>query len=175
VAPGLASAFCDHEGMSEHDEGPITIEADALLGTRAVEAGVQALAARNQHHLATMAPEEQAEAANHWRELAVEVLSATREALSPRGATPDEDTGRAVIVLEDSGGDEVNVHVTFAPQLEELPDGSIAGTPAQLAAMSILESISGEEDPGGHGHSHDDHGHGHTHDDYDDHGHGHEH
>jgi hypothetical protein len=149
--------------MSEHDEGPITIDADALLGTRAVEAGVQALAARNQHHLASMAPEEQAEAANHWRELAVEVLSATREALSPavRGAD-DEGAGRAVIVLEDSGGDEVNVHVTFAPQLEELPDGSIAGTPAQLAAMSILESISGDDDGEGHGHSHEP-GHGHEH------------
>jgi hypothetical protein len=154
--------FCDDEGMSEHDEGPITIDADALLGTRAVEAGVQALAARNQHHLQAMAPDEQAEAANHWRELAVEVLSATREALSPgQGATAAEGTGRAVIVLEDSGGDEVNVHVTFAPQLEELPDGSIAGTPAQLAAMSILESISGE-DPNGHGHSHEP-GHGHEH------------
>ena len=148
--------------MAEHDEGPITIDADALLGTRAVEAGVQALAARNQHHLQAMAPEEQAEAANHWRELAVEVLSATREALTPgQGEAPIEGTGRAVIVLEDSGGDEVNVHVTFAPQLEELPDGSIAGTPAQLAAMSILESISGE-DPNGHGHSHEP-GHGHEH------------
>jgi hypothetical protein len=154
--------------MSETDEGPITIDADALLGTRAVEAGVVALAARNQHHLAAMAADEQTEAANHWRELAVEVLSAAREALSPRGATPDEGAGRAVIVLEDSGGEEVNVHVTFAPQLEELPDGSIAGTPAQLAAMSLLEAISGEEEP--HGHSHDDeHGHGHSHD------HGHQH
>jgi hypothetical protein len=158
--------------MSEHDEGPITIEADALLGTRAVEAGVQALAARNQHHLASMEPQEQVEAANHWRELTVEVLSATREALTPgNGTTPSEGAGRAVIVLEDSGGDEVNVHVTFAPQLEELSDGSIAGTPAQLAAMSILESISGE-DPNGHGHSHDDDGgHGHSHEP----GHGHEH
>jgi hypothetical protein len=155
--------------MSNTDEGPITIEADALLGTRAVEAGVAALAGRNQHHLASMAPDEQAEAANHWRELAVEVLSAAREALSPgHGATPAEGTGRAVIVLEDSGGEEVNVHVTFAPQLEELQDGSIAGTPAQLAAMSLLEAISGEEDP--HGHSHDDE-HGHSHD----HGHGHQH
>jgi hypothetical protein len=150
--------------MSEHDEGPITIEADALLGTRAVEAGVQALAARNQHHLAAMAPDEQVEAANHWRELAVEVLSATREALSPgRGVTPAEGAGRAVIVLEDSGGDEVNVHVTFAPQLEEMSDGSIAGTPAQLAAMSLLESIAGEPEDHGHGHSHDHDEHGHTH------------
>ena len=149
--------------MSEHDEGPITIDADALLGTRAVEAGVQALAARNQHHLQAMAPDEQAEAANHWRELAVEVLSATREALSPgQGATAAEGTGRAVIVLEDSGGDEVSVHVTFAPQLEEMTDGSIAGTPAQLAAMSLLEAMTAE-DPDGHGHDHDHGGHGHEH------------
>ena len=150
-------------GMSEPGPPtPITIDADALLGTRAVEAGVSALAGRNQHHLAAMAPEEQVEAANHWRELAVEVLSAARGALT--GAQATQGTGRAVIVLEDSGGEEVNVHVTFSPQLEEMSDGSIAGTPAQLAAMSILESIAGEGE--GHGHSHDDEhgGHGHSHD-----------
>jgi hypothetical protein len=146
------------------EDGPATIETDALLGTRAVEAGVAALAGRNQHHLAGMAADEQVEAANHWRELAVEVLSAAREALSGGTGVP-EGAGRAVIVLEDSGGEEVNVHVTFAPQLEEMSDGSIAGTPAQLAAMSLLESIAGEPDDHGHGHSHDhdDHGHGHTH------------
>jgi hypothetical protein len=146
------------------EDGPATIETDALLGTRAVEAGVAALAGRNQHHLAGMAAEEQVEAANHWRELAVEVLSAAREALSGGAGVP-EGAGRAVIVLEDSGGEEVNVHVTFAPQLEEMSDGSIAGTPAQLAAMSLLESIAGEPEDHGHGHSHDhdDHGHGHTH------------
>jgi hypothetical protein len=145
-------------------DGPATIETDALLGTRAVEAGVAALAGRNQHHLAAMAADEQVEAANTWRELAVEVLSAAREALSGGTGVP-EGAGRAVIVLEDSGGEEVNVHVTFAPQLEEMSDGSIAGTPAQLAAMSLLESIAGEPDDHGHGHSHDhdDHGHGHTH------------
>src|SRR4051812_29169731 len=150
------------------NDGPVTIDADALLGTRAVEAGVSALAGRNRHHLASMAPEEQVEAANHWRELTVEVLSAAREVLTGAGGVP-QGAGRAVIVLEDSGGEEVNVHVTFAPQLEELQDGSIAGTPAQLAAMSLLESIAGDpEAEGGHGHSHDDDdehgGHGHSHD-----------
>jgi hypothetical protein len=148
--------------MAAEDE-PATIETDALLGTRAVEAGVAALAGRNQHHLADMAAQEQVEAANHWRELAVEVLSAAREALSGGTGVP-EGAGRAVIVLEDSGGEEVNVHVTFAPQLEEMSDGSIAGTPAQLAAMSLLESIAGDAEDHGHGHSHDDdHGQGHTH------------
>jgi catechol 2,3-dioxygenase-like lactoylglutathione lyase family enzyme len=151
--------------MSAEPEGPVTIDADALLGMRAVEAGVNALAQRNQHHLAGMGPEEQQEAANTWRQLAVEVLSAARDALSPaNGDAASEGAGRAVIVLEDQGGDEVAVHVTFAPQLEELPDGSIAGTPAQLAAMSLLEAISGEQDD-------DDHGHGHSHEP----GHGHEH
>jgi hypothetical protein len=146
--------------MSEHDEGPITVEVDALLGSRAVEAGVAALAVRNQHHLAAMEADEQADAVNTWRELAVEVLSAARETLTPGGAEALEGAGRAVIVLEDSGGDEVSVHVTFAPQLEELPDGAIAGTPAQLAAMSILESITADE-PDGHDHDHDHHAHDH--------------
>jgi len=137
--------------MTEHPQGPVTIDIDALLGTRAVEAGVAALAARNRHHLMDMAPEEQAEAAQTWRELAVEVLSAVREAVIPGTGTP-EGTGRAVIVLEDQGPEEVAVHVTFSPQLEELQDGSIAGTPAQLAAMSLLESMAAvDQEPEGQG------------------------
>ncbi|QEC46592.1 hypothetical protein FSW04_02680 [Baekduia soli] len=144
--------------MSSEPEGPVTIDADALLGTRSVEAGVAALAARNQHHLAGMGADEQAEAVEHWRELAVEVLSAARVALADAAALPG--AGRAVIVLEDSGGDEVSVHVTFAPQLEEMADGSIAGTPAQLAAMSLLEAMTAE-DHGGHDHDHGGHGHEH--------------
>jgi len=162
-APGPPLACATMAAMAAEHEGPATVEADALLGSRAVEAGVNALAARNQHHLAGMGEQEQAEAANHWRELTVEVLSAARTALTPGdGEAELEGAGRAVIVLEDAGGDEVSVHVTFAPQLEELSDGSIAGTPAQLAAMSLLEAMTAEEDPHGHGHSHD-HGHGHEH------------
>src|SRR4051812_50041918 len=107
------------------DEGPVTIEADALLGTRAVEAGVSALAGRNRHHLASMAPEEQVEAANHWRELTVEVLSAAREALTGGGGGP-EGAGRAVIVLEGSGGGGGNGHGAVAPQPEEPPGGPSA-------------------------------------------------
>lgn len=145
-------------------EGPATIDADALLGMRAVEAGVNALAARNQHHLAAMGPDEQQEAANTWRQLAVDVLSAARDALTGVSGGQLEGAGRAVIVMEDQGGDEVGVHVTFLPQLEEQPDGSIAGTPAQLAAMSLLEAMTAEQpdDDHGHGHSHE-HGHGHEH------------
>jgi hypothetical protein len=145
-------------------EGPLTIDADALLGMRSVEAAVNALATRNQHHLATMGPEEQQEAANTWRQIAVDVLSAARDALAGQEAQAQQGAGRAVIVMEDQGGDEVGVHVTFMPQLEEQADGSIIGTPAQLAAMSLLEAMTAEqpEDDHGHGHSHE-HGHGHEH------------
>ena len=126
------------------DQGPFTIDADALLGTRAVEAGGAALAARNQHHLAEMDPEEREEAARTWHELAVAVLTAVRSAVAPGGADAPEGVGRAVIVLEDQADDEVAVHVTFTPQIEQLEDGSVAGTPAQLTAMSLLEMLASD-------------------------------
>jgi hypothetical protein len=136
--------------MSDHEAEPARIDADALLGGTAVEAGVQALAARNHHHLAAMEPQEREEATSHWRELTVEVLSAARAALAEDRGPDVEGGGRAVIVFEDAGGEDVNVHVTFAPQLEELSDGMLAGTPAQLAAMSLLEAMAqGGEGPEG--------------------------
>lgn len=122
-------------------EGPPIIEADAMLGTIAVEAGVEALVLRNRHHLESMEPEEQQNALGHWRELAVDVLSAARTSLVNDGTTDDEGVGRAVIVFEDQGEDEVAVHVTFSPQLEEMEDGAIAGTPAQITAMSLLDQM----------------------------------
>jgi hypothetical protein len=117
------------------------IEADALLGTISVEAGVAALVARNRHHLESMEPEEQQSALGHWRELTVEVLSAARMSLAPGDVAMADEVGRAVIVFEDQGEDEVAVHVTFSPQLEEMEDGAIAGTPAQITAMSLLDQM----------------------------------
>ncbi|MEI2702678.1 MAG: hypothetical protein V9E83_09790 [Baekduia sp.] len=125
-------------------EGPTMIDADALLGTNAVEAGVGALVQRNRHHLESMEPEEQQNALGHWRELAVEVLASARSALVPEGGA--DDVGRAVIVFEDQSEDEVSVHVTFTPQLQELEDGAIAGTPAQITAMSLLDSMANAAD-----------------------------
>jgi hypothetical protein len=127
--------------MSSPGPEPVQIDVDALLGGSAVEAGVSALAARNQHHLASMEPAEREEAIGHWRELAVDVLNAARSALAGETGPQVEGGGRAVVVFEDAGGDDVNVHVTFAPQLEELDDGQVAGTPAQIAAMTFLESL----------------------------------
>ena len=126
--------------MADADEDR-SIEPDALLGTHAVEAGVGALVARNRHHLEEMQPDEQENALGHWREITVEVLSAARNALTNADADGDDEVGRALIVFEDQGEDEVAVHVTFTPQLQELEDGSIAGTPAQITAMSLLDTM----------------------------------
>ena len=53
--------------------------------------------------------------------------------------------GRATITLLDSGrDDEVDVSVEFVPQLEELADDEVAGTPAQLLALELLNSTFGE-------------------------------
>ena len=130
-------------------EGPAMIDAAALLGTMAVEAAVGALVSRTRHHYDEMQPDEQENALGHWRELAVEVLASARSALVP--ADPEHpDVGRAVIVFEDQGTDEVAVHVTFTPQLQELDDGAIAGTPAQITAMSLLDTMAqaAEDEPG---------------------------
>ena len=126
--------------MADADEDR-SIEPDALLGTHAVEAGVGALVARNRHHLDEMQPDEQENALGHWREITVEVLSAARNALTNADAVGEDEVGRALIVFEDQGEDEVAVHVTFTPQLQELEDGSIAGTPAQITAMSLLDTM----------------------------------
>jgi len=65
-----------------------------------------------------------------------------------------EGRGRATITLTDSGrDDEVDVAVEFVPQLEEVenrPD-EVAGTPAQLLALEILNASFGEGDPRANG------------------------
>jgi hypothetical protein len=125
----------------------MAFQPDDLLGEAAVEAAVAALAERNQHHLADMNEAEQSEAVGHWRELAMTVLTAARTAAG--GEPGDGETGgRAAIVLEDSGGDEITVHASFYPQLEDLGGGEVGATPAQAAALELLEQISDDDDPG---------------------------
>jgi hypothetical protein len=52
-----------------------------------------------------------------------------------------EGRGRAT----DSGqGDEVDVAVEFVPQLEEVAADEVAGTPAQLMALELLNSAFGD-------------------------------
>jgi hypothetical protein len=119
------------------------MEPDDMLSEAAVQAAVGALAARNQHHLAEMSPQEQQQAIAHWRTLAMDVLVAARAAGGSDAPPPTEGgPGRAVIVLEDAGEEDVSVHVTFHPELEEIGGDQIAGTPAQITAVAMIEQLS---------------------------------
>jgi len=119
-----------------------------LLCDAAVSAAVTALAERNRHHLASMTEAERSDAALHWRDLALAVLTAASAATDARQAAGDEFAlGRAVVVLEDVGSDGVTVQASFHPELQDLGNGEIAGTPAQIAALELLETLGGEEEP----------------------------
>ena len=132
--------------MTPRNTGDVPTPED-LLAEAPLEAAVAALAERNHHHLAQMNPAERQDALAHWRELAVAVLTAASATLGdepPAGDAP----GRAVIVLEDSGPEEIAIHATFFPQLQDLGGGEVGATPAQAAALELLEQISDDDDPG---------------------------
>jgi hypothetical protein len=118
------------------------MDPDDLLAGPAVEAAVAALAERNRHHAEQMSPTEREDALGHWRELAITVLTAARSATGSEGDDPGH--GRATIVLEDAGGEEVTVHATFWPEMQDLGGGEIAATPAQVAALELLEQLTGD-------------------------------
>ena len=101
-----------------------------LLAEAPLEAAVAALAERNHHHLAEMTPAERDDAIAHWRQIAVAVLTAAGAALQEEPSlNGDEGPGRAVIVLEDSGPEEIAIHASFFPQLEDLGGGQVGATP----------------------------------------------
>jgi hypothetical protein len=116
---------------------------DDLLADAPLTAAVAALAERNRHHLEDMTDEERQEALAHWHDLAVAVLTAAGAALGGGGESNGDTAGRAVIVLEDAGQDEVAVHASFFPQLEDV-GGEVLVTPAQAAALELLEAMTGE-------------------------------
>ena len=118
---------------------------DDLLADAPLGAAVAALADRNRHHLEQMTDAERADALAHWRDLAMAVLTAAGAALGGEDAADNDAQGRAVIVLEDTGNDEVAVHASFFPQLEDL-GGEVLVTPAQAAALELLEAMTGPED-----------------------------
>ena len=93
-----------------------------------------------------MTDAERQEALAHWHDLAVAVLTAAGAALGGGETTVNgEGGGRAVIVLEDAGEDEVAVHASFFPQLEDV-GGEVLVTPAQAAALELLEAMTGGEE-----------------------------
>ena len=124
------------------------MDPDDLLAGPAVEAAVAALAERNRHHLEQMSDAEREDALGHWRELAITVLTAARSAAGTGDADQGGELihGRATIVLEDSGGEEVTVHATFWPEMQDLGGGEIAATPAQVAALELLEQLTGDDE-----------------------------
>jgi hypothetical protein len=123
---------------------------DELLADAPLTAAVAALADRNRHHLAQMTDAERNDALAHWHDLAVAVLTAAGAALGGEEVSAEgpEGAGRAIIVLEDAGEDEVAVHASFFPQLED-HGGEVLVTPAQAAALELLEAMTGEEPPEG--------------------------
>jgi hypothetical protein len=118
---------------------------DDLLADAPLGAAVAALAERNRHHLEQMTDDERADALAHWRDLAVAVLTAAGAAIGGDANGDRDAQGRAVIVLEDTGEDEVAVHASFFPQLEDL-GGEVLVTPAQAAALELLEAMTTGED-----------------------------
>jgi hypothetical protein len=127
------------------------MDADEILAGPAIEAAVAALAERNRHHLEQMEPGEQQDAVGHWRELAITVLTAARAAAddpsAPAAAAAEgEVRGRATIVLEDVGDSEVTVHAAFWPEMQDLGGGEVAATPAQIAALELLEQLTGGDE-----------------------------
>ena len=135
-----------HDGRTPPSLHAMAFEPDDLFGEAAIQAAVAALGERNQHHLADMNEVEQSDAMEHWRELAMTVLTAARTAIG-HAAGEGEVGGRAAIVLEDAGGDEITVHASFYPQLEDLGGGEVAATPAQATALELLEQLAGDDAP----------------------------
>ena len=125
---------------------------DQLLADAPLGAAVAALAERNRHHLEQMTDAEREDALRHWHDLAVAVLTAAGAALGADDVAEGEAQGRAVIVLEDvmvedAGEAQVAVHASFFPQLEDR-GGEVLVTPAQAAALELLEAMTPEDDEG---------------------------
>jgi hypothetical protein len=120
---------------------------EALLADAPLQAAVAALADRNQHHFSQMTEEERRDAIGHWHDLAVTVLTAAGAALDAPEALNGAQggPGRAVLVFEDSGEDEIAVHATLYPQPEQQGEDMIV-TPAQAAALEMLQGMAEEED-----------------------------
>jgi hypothetical protein len=117
------------------------------LSEASVGAAVTALADRNRHHLESMTEAERADAIQHWHELAVSVLTAASAAIETEAPVGEAaGVGRAVIVLEDVEAGGVAIYGTFFPELEELGEGELAGTPAQITAFELLQALRDADD-----------------------------
>ena len=128
------------------NEPPEQLPPDAILSEESISAGVAALESIHGRHLADMTAEEQADARDHWRQQVEEVLRAVH---SLHAAAPPPGSGRAVISFTDAGEDRIDVSVAFQPDLEDMGGGEVAGTPAQVLALSALEALGDADEPQG--------------------------
>lgn len=125
------------------------MDPEQLLSDEALDAAVGALARRNHHHFEGMSDPERAQAVDTWRALATDVLVAVRSTVASEtdGAPPSTSLGgRAVLVFEDAGEEDVSVHAAFHPELEEVGPEEFRGTAAQIVALSLIEQLN---NPGG--------------------------
>jgi hypothetical protein len=127
--------------MADPAEG---LPPDAILSDESIAAGVAALEEIHGRHLGDMTADEQADARDHWREQVEQILTAVH-GLHVGGPPPG--AGRAVISFTDAGDDQIDVRVAFQPDLEDMGNGEVAGTPAQVLALSALEAL-GDDEPG---------------------------
>jgi hypothetical protein len=119
------------------------IPVDLILSEESVRAGMAAMERIHGRHLGQMTPEEQENARSHWRAQVEDVLASVRDQL---GGDAVEGAGRAVISFTDAGDDQVEVGASFVPELRELPNDEVEGTPAQLLALGALESLAELDD-----------------------------
>jgi len=122
---------------------PEQMPPDAILSEESITAGVAALERIHGRHLGDMTSDEQADARDHWRRQVEEILTAVH---GLHADSPPDGAGRAVISFTDAGDDRIDVSVAFQPDLEDMGDGEVAGTPAQVLALSALEALGDDED-----------------------------
>ena len=53
--------------------------------------------------------------------------------------------GRAIITLTDTGED-IDVALEFTPELEQVNENEVAGTPAQVLALELVQHVIDEDD-----------------------------
>lgn len=117
------------------------IPSESLLSGPALRAGLTAMERMHGGHLADMTPAEQAEARAHWQEQVEQVLDSVHLELSE---PPPPGRGTAVIAFNDGEGDAVEVSAHFEPELVDLGDEQVEGTPAQILALTALDAVQAE-------------------------------